>query len=364
MNKDILKTLEEIDKTNDYASFLSENTLSVVNDWIDTGSYVLNAIISGSIHGGIPDGRITLFAGDSMTGKSYIIQRILGIAQKAGRVPVIYDTENAIDADGAKRLGLDPTKTKYVPVSTIEETKNSIFKFLKRVIEAGQEGKFIIAIDSLGNLDSELEVSRMEKGVTSPDMGSRARAMGSMLRSLTHLAAKARVPIIASNHVYDDPAALFPSLTKHMPGGKKVAYLPSVTVQLARKPVKDDGGKTLDGTLAVGQKKNIGVVLRALTVKNRFIKQYLEGEMYLSFSDGLSKYYGLVDLAVGLGALVQTGSTYQLPDGTKLGYYKSFRKDVDLWENTILPVIEDKIKVEWAYSNENKEDDPDEDIDE
>ena len=89
-----------------------------------------------------------------------------------------------------------------------------------------------------------------------------------------------------------------------MPGGKSVIYLPSVTVQIARKPLKDDGGKTTDSSLTVGQKSYSGIILRALTRKNRFIKQYLEVEMYLSFTNGLNKYYGLLDLMTGFNIIV------------------------------------------------------------
>jgi hypothetical protein len=153
---------------------------------------------------------------------------------------------------------------------------------------------------------------------------------------------------------------LFPSLEKNMPGGKSVIYLPSVTVQIARKPMKDDGGKTIDKTIAVGQKSYSGILLRALTRKNRFIKQYLEVEMYLSFANGLNKYYGLLDLLVGFGIVVQTGSTYQLPDGTKLGYYKNFRKNTELWENTFIPELEKKIAIEWKYSSSSSQEEEDE----
>ena len=152
---------------------------------------------------------------------------------------------------------------------------------------------------------------------------------------------------------------MFPSLVKDMPGGKAAVYLPSVTVQLARKPVKED--KNTDGKLAVAQKSYSGVILRALTVKNRFVKQYLQGEMYLSFDRGLNKYFGLLDLAVGLEAVIQTGSTYQLPDGKKLGYYSKWKDDQELWDKTIIPVVEDKIKSEWQYGNSSKEENiPDE----
>jgi len=367
MDKDIESALSEIDKINPFATYLSDSTLSRVGGWIDTGSYVLNAIISGSLHGGIPKGRVTMLAGESMTGKSLFVMKILAAAQKEGLIPVIFDTENAIDPEGAERLGLDVSNVKYVPCISIEQTRNALYKFLTSIKEKGLEGKFIVAIDSLGNLQSELSLSRMGKDSTSADMGTNARAMKTLMQTCTNLGAVTQTTILCTNHVYDNPAALFPSIEKNMPGGKSCVYLPSVTVQLARKPMKSDGGKTMDGETAVGQKSYAGIIIRALTRKNRFIKQYLEGEMYLSFASGLDRYYGLIDLAVGLGAVIQTGATYQLPPDDsgnikKLGYYKSWRKDVDLWENTILPVVEARMKDEWNYSN--KEEEPPDEVEE
>jgi RecA/RadA recombinase len=354
-DKEIDKALDSIDKINPFATYLEDSTLSRVGGWIDTGSYVLNAIVSGSIHGGIPKGRVTMMGGESMTGKTLFVLKILANAQKEGLIPVIFDTENAVDPEGAERIGLDISKVKYVPCVTIEQTRNALFKFLTAVKEKGLEGKFIIAIDSLGNLQSELEHSRMGKDSTSSDMGTKARAMKSLMQTCTNLGATTQTTILCTNHVYDDPSAMFPSIEKNMPGGKSIVYLPSVTIQLARKPMKSDGGKTMDAETAVGQKNYAGILIRALTRKNRFIKQYLQGEMFLSFHTGLDRYYGLLDLAVGVGAVIQTGSTYQLPDGKKIGYYKNFRKDKDLWENTILPVLEEKIKKEWAYSSGDEE---------
>lgn len=359
-DKDTLAALDSIDKVNPFATYLEDSTLSRVGGWIDTGSYVLNAIISGSINGGIPKGRVTMLGGESMTGKTLFVLKILANAQKEGLIPVIFDTENAVDPEGAARIGLDISKVKYVPCVTIEQTRNALYKFLTSIKEKGLEGKFIVAIDSLGNLQSELEHSRMGKESTSSDMGSKARAMKSLMQTCTNLGATTQTTILCTNHVYDDPAAMFPSIEKHMPGGKSIVYLPSVTVQLARKPMKSDGGKTMDAETAVGQKNYAGILIRALTRKNRFIKQYLQGEMFLSFHTGLDRYYGLLDLAVGVGAVIQTGSTYQLPDGKKIGYYKNFRKDISLWEDTILPVLEEKIKTEWAYSGGDDDDVPDE----
>lgn len=361
MDKSITEALDSINEINPYATYLNSNTLSTVREWIDTGSYVLNSIISGSRNGGIPKGRVTMIAGESMTGKSLFVQKILANAQKMGLFPVIFDTESAIDPEGATRLGLDISKVKYVPCISIEQTRNAVYKFLTSIKEKNLEGKFIIAIDSLGNLQSELELARMDKESTSADMGTKARAMKSLLQTCTNLGAITQTTFVITNHVYDDPSAMYPSIEKNMPGGKSVVYLPSVTVQLARKPLKDDGNKTVDNsTLAVGQKSYGGIIIRALTRKNRFIKQYLEGEMYLSFSTGLDRYYGLLDLAVGMGIVVQNGATYALADGTKLGYAKNWRNDTELWEKTILPKLEEKMKTEWAYGGQNNEEIPEE----
>ena len=359
MDKKLHDILGEIDSVNPYATFLNESTVSTVNDWIDTSSMPLNAVISGSLYGGIPRNRLTMISGESMSGKTFIVCKILANAQKKGLIPVIFDTENAIDKQTAENLGLDVTKVKYVPCFSIEQTRNAIYKFLTKAKEQGIEDKFIVAIDSLGNLENQLSIDRMEKEKDSMDMGTRARSIKTLLRTCTQLAAYTKTTFIVTNHLYDDPAAMFKSIIKNQPGGKSVVYLPSVTVQLARKPEEGDDGKTMDGELTVGQRNYPGVILRALTVKNRFIQQYLQSEMYLSFKSGLDKYYGLLDLAVGFGVVVQSGATYTLPDGTKLGYYSKWRKDEEVWAK-ILPPLEAKIKEGWAYGKATDEEIPDE----
>ena len=351
VDKEISKVLDSINSVNPFATFLNDNTLSTVKEYIDTGSYVLNAIVSGSVYGGIPKGRVTVLAGPSMSGKSFFVQQMAANAQKKGMTVVIFDTENAIDPEGAARLGLDISKVKYVPCITIEQTRNAIYKFLNSVREAKMHGKFFIVIDSLGNLQSEMDINRMEKESTSQDTGTKARAMKTLMQTCTNLGAMTQTTIVMTNHVYDDPMAMYPSLEKNMPGGRSVVYLPSVTIQLARKPQKDDG-KNENAKLAPGQKNYSGVILRALTVKNRFIKQYLEGEMFLSFSTGLDRYYGLVELAVGLGVINQSGPTYSLLDGTKLGYFSKWGKDEEIWNKIILPGLEEKMKIAWSYGSQ------------
>lgn len=363
MDKELFKALDILKEGNPYACFLNEDTLSTVDKWIDTGSYVLNAIISGKIKdGGIPSGRITLLYAESQCGKSLFVQKILANAQKQGIIPVIFDSENAVEKEGARRLGLDPEKVLYVPIFNVEHCRNSIRKFLTHVIDNNLNGKYIIAIDSLANLKSTMEINRMEKDSTSSDMGTRARAIRTLMQDAAELTAKSKTAMLITNHVYDDPNELHPSLIKKTTGGKSVIFMPSVSVQLSRKPIKEDELKTESGTTAALQKNYVGILLRALTAKNRFVKQYLQGEIYLSFETGVNKYYGLLDLAVGLGVIQQNGPTYTF-NGEKIGYAKNFSKDKDFWENKVIPLLQQKIDVEWQYSSkELKELEDDENI--
>jgi recombination protein RecA len=346
---------KKLDKINPDACMLSESALSNVNDYIDTGCMVLNSIISGSLHGGVPVGRITGFSGPSQTGKTYIINKILAEAQKKGIHPVIFDTEAAVDEGSTTGVGLDPTGVKYVPVHAVEQCRNQVSAFLDSVIEAKQEGKFIISIDSLGNLASQKEIDDVEKGKTAADMGLRAKGLKSMMRILTYKAAKAGVTILFSNHTYDDPGAMFPTLVKNQSGGKGPVYLSSVLVQLARRDEKQDAAREKDDMLPEANKYS-GVTLRALTVKNRFVPPFLQCEMYLNYKNGLDKYSGLKDLAVNHGIILQSGSTYSLnvEEGLpekKLGYYKNWSKDISLWEETIIPKLEEKLVAAYRYGS-------------
>jgi len=344
--------LNSIDKIDPYATYLSDHSLSSVDDWIDTGSYVLNSIISGSTKLGIPKGRLTQFLGESQTFKTGFMMQIIANAQKQGMRILLFDVENAYTPEGAARFGIDPTRVKVSDSTTIEKIRNIINTFLENVREHPElRGKYLIVMDSIANMQSELELKRMAKDSTSSDMGTYAKSIKSLLKVCTNMAAATNTPIIFTNHVYDDPSQMFPSLAKDFPGGKSAKFLPSVNVQLARKLVKNDDVKTADTQLAASQKSYSGIVIRALIVKNRFVQPFLEADMYLSFSSGMHKYYGLLEVMRSLGVVSNSGPTYSDWEGNKLGFAKSFRNDTDLWENRLLPEYEKQIQLQWQFGN-------------
>lgn len=377
---------KEVDALNPDASYLDNSALSYVDDYIDTGSLALNAIISGDMFKGAPRGRILGFSGPSQSGKSLFVKQILGNAQKKGYTAVIWDTENAIDGAGSEALGLDSKKTKYYPVETIEACRNQICTFLNRIItvnealrkEGKPEVKVIVAIDSVGNLASAKELADIEKGKDSADMGTRAKALKSMMRALTFLSAKSKVSIICTNHIYDNPGELHPSMIKTQSGGKGLVYLASILVQLsmtAERGNDDDGDSSEEDDnapmIAIANNRN-GVNLTALTIKNRFAPPYLKTKLYLNFKTGLSKYAGLFDIGQAFNVIVRSGKRWVLVkdrtginfNDTKidwdpyilagkaemLGFKKEWITDIKVWEKIIGPLNE-VVKKELTYGN-------------
>ncbi|NBW57027.1 hypothetical protein EBR43_04445 [bacterium] len=357
--KDINKIFASLDNLNSEASFLNENALSKVDTWFDTGCFALNAILGGSCRtGGVPKGRIVGFSGPSQTGKTFIVNKILASAQKVGIFPVIFDTEIAIDENSTKGVGLDPEKTKYVPVDTIDQCRNQISTFLDSVIENDAKGKFIISIDSLGNLASQKELDDVIKDKSATDMGLRAKSLKSMFRVLTFKAAKAGVTILFTNHTYDDPASMYPSLVKSQAGGSGPIYMSSILVQLAKRNEKEgEGDNFLNDVKLAEANKYTGTTLRALTVKNRFLPPFLEAEMYLSFKSGLNKYSGLLAMAAARNIVVQSGPTFTVgidcgkyKKGDKLGYAKNFAKEPAFYEEFIIPELDKRLAEEYRYN--------------
>lgn len=344
-----------IDDLNPEATFLDQNALSNVTEYIDTGNYALNGIISGSLYGGVPMGRLTGFSGPESCGKTLIINKILSNAIRKGMRVAYFDSENALDLETASRLGCDTSKIKHVPIEVTEDCRNQVVKFLDNIREKKLNKKVIIVLDSAGNLITAQEKKKIDEGETAPDMGNRAKTLKSLFRAVTHNASKAQCPFVFSNHVYDDPSQLHKSAIKKAAGGSGPLYMASVLVQLTKRSerTEDSKNKDADKNVSLFAKDINGLTLRALTTKNRFVCPFLETEMYLNFKTGLNKYSGLLPMGVDLGIITKVGHQYAF-NGKTLGYFKDWKNDKEVWES-ILPVLDVALKKELAFRNENEE---------
>lgn len=172
----------------------------------------------------------------------------------------------------------------------------------------------------------------------------------SMMRTLTYRAAKSNTTILFTNHIYDNPATMYPTLIKSQSGGKGPLYLASILIQLSASQTKEEEGKIGNEIIPFANKVS-GVTLNAMTVKNRFIPPFLKTSLELNFKTGLYRYSGLLEMAIGYGILIKKDRTYELPDGTKLGYEKNFKDDIEIWEK-IIPILDEKLKKELKFSTE------------
>lgn len=353
--KDLDKVMSTLSEMNPDASILSESSLSEVTDWISTDCYALNAIISGSVYKGIAAGRISTFYGLPATGKTLLINKIIANAQKKGYSRCAYfDSEVALDKAVAERLGCDVSRITHAPVETIEDCKIQVIKLLTKVIEAGIKNKLVIAIDSLGNLNSQKDFNDAEKDKSAGDMGQRAKILGSLMRMLTYRAAKCGAPVLCTNHIYENPNEMYPTLIKKQAGGLKPMFIASLLVQLSVTNTKiEDPTKSVRSLMS---DKVSGVTLRALTAKNRFVPPMITAEnIQLNFKTGLSKYMGLLDLAEKYSVIQKDGHRYKTADGTNIGYASAFEDSAEFWENGPLAKLDAEIQKDLTYSNSKYE---------
>lgn len=340
---DILRSM------NPMCSYL-DSAQSNVTTFEDTGCYILNALLSGNLRGGFPEGRMSLLAAESSVGKSFIAIQAAALAQKRGKRIVVFDSEYAVDHEFGANLGMKTDEVTYFPTKSIEQCRNSVFRFLNFVIEHGMQGQFFIVIDSLANMIAEIEMNRAEKDSASADMGTRARAMKSLLQTCINLSGQSKTTIVCTNHIYDNPGALFPSLIKPMPGGKCVTYLPSTIIQLSATNVKEGDDRKIEEDATTGGKGLVGKAVTGMSVKNRICKPFVTADMFISYRNGLSKYYGLLELAQSFGLITSKGGYYydERDPEKRIGTRKSLIKDADFWE-AFMPRLQEKIDEEWHY---------------
>jgi RecA/RadA recombinase len=310
---------------------------SDVTGFIDTGSYVLNALLSGTIYGGLPNNKISCLAGDPATGKTFYAIGIASQFLKDNKdgVVVYFDTEQAVTTDMFKQRGIDTERVAVVPVATIEEFKTQSLKIVNDILEQPEEDRkpVLFVLDSLGMLSTEKEMNDSAEGKNVRDM-TKAQQTKATFRVLTLKLGKAKIPMLMTNHTYQVIGAYVP--TKELGGGIGLKYAASNILTLSKSKDKTDEGV-------------VGIFIKCTNYKNRFVKENMNVETRLNYTSGLSRYYGLTDLAIKYGIFKKVSTRIELPDGSKV-----FEKNIDdepekYYTKDILDKLDAEIQKDFKY---------------
>ena len=308
---------------------------------IDTGSYILNAVLSGNIYGGVPNNKITAFAGESATGKTFFVLGILkAFLDKNEDGGVIYfDTEAAVTKKMMSDRGIDTKRVAIVEPQSIEEFRTQAVRMLDSYNESDEKPPMMMVLDSLGMLSSEKELEDTATGKNARDM-TKAQLLRGTFRVLSLKLAKANVPLLVTNHVYDVVGSYVP--TKEISGGSGLKYAASSICMLSKK-------KDKDGTEVVGN------IIKVAMHKSRFTKENKRVEVKLSYDSGLDRYYGLLDLAEKYDIIKKVSTRYELPTGEKV-FAKTINETPEKYfTDEILQQINTCAEKEFTYGRVDEE---------
>jgi RecA/RadA recombinase len=277
---------------------------SEFDGFVNTGSYTLNAALSGSLFGGMPNNKITVFAGDPATGKSFFV---LGIVKQwlhdnpEGNV-IYFDTESAVTNQMLSERGIDLTRLVKSEPETIEQFRQTALRILDRYDETSVKSRqpLLMVLDSLSNLSSSKEVEDIRNEKDTRDM-TKAGLIRGTFRVLRLRLSKLKVPLICTNHVYAAVSAYMP--TKILSGGAGIIYVSDSIAMLSKSKDRDK------------DKNIIGSIVKAKMFKSRLSRENSEVEVRISYAGGLDKYYGLLEMFVEAGLVQHSGGKYTFPGG-------------------------------------------------
>ena len=334
--KDIIK-----ETGNEYATLVSEGVeAGDVDSFIDTGSLAFNALLSGSIYGGMPSNKITAIAGEAATGKTFfalgIVKAFLDKNKDAG--VIYFESESALTKELVESRGIDSKRMVIVPVATVQEFRHQSIKVIDKYLEQDEKNRkpLMFVLDSLGMLSTTKEMEDTAEGKETRDM-TRSQIVKAAFRVLTLKLGKAKVPMIMTNHTYDVIGSMFPQ--KEMGGGSGLKYAASNIVYLSKRKEKD--GKEI-----------IGNIIHCKNYKSRLTKENALIDVRLTYKDGLDKYYGLLELAIKHGIFKSVSTRVELPDGSKQ-YAKTINNEPDkFFTKDVLAQIDEAAKKEFLYGAE------------
>jgi len=293
-------------------------------DWISTGNYALNYLISGDFYKGVPLGKVTVFAGESGAGKSYICSgNIIKAAQEQGIYVILVDSENALDQKWLEDLGVDTSDEKLLKLNMamIDDVAKTISEFMKeyKVMPEESRPKVLFVIDSLGMLLTPTDVNQFEAGEMKGDMGRKPKALTSLVRNCVNMFGSWNVGLVATNHTYASQDMFDPD--DKISGGQGFIYASSIVVAMRKLKLKTDadGNKTSEVH---------GIRSACKIMKTRYAKPFESVQVEIPYSTGMSPHSGLVDLFEAKGMLKKEGNSlvYTTADGEII---KQFRK---AWE--------------------------------
>ena len=341
MSNDFLKTIVK-EVGNEYASIVDDGVeAGDVDSFIDTGSLILNGLLSGSLNGGLPSNKITALAGESATGKTYFLMGIVkNFLDKDSNAGVIYfESESAITKQMVVDRGIDPKRMVIMPVTTVQEFRHQALRVLDGYLSQNEADRkpLFLCLDSLGMLSTSKEVEDTAEGKETRDM-TRAQVLKAAFRVLTLKLGRAKVPMVVTNHTYDVVGSMFPQ--KEMGGGSGLKYAASSIVYLSKKKEKD-------GTEVIGNIIHCKNHKSRLTVENKMV------DVRLTYDKGLDRYYGLLELAEKYDIFKKVSTRYELPDGSKQ-FGKTIMNDPETYfTDEILAKLEECASKEFRYAGSN-----------
>ena len=328
---------------NEFASIVEEGVAAAdVSGYIDTGSYIFNALLSGSIYDGLPDNKITALAGESATGKTFFA---LGMCKQflednADAAVIYFESESATSKKMIEERGIDSSRIMMVPVTTVQEFRTQAIRILDQYMEDKTDMKMLFVLDSLGMLSTTKEIADTTSGAETRDM-TRAQLVKGAFRVLTLKLAKAGVALVVTNHTYDQ-MGLFAK--RVMGGGSGLKYAASSILFLSRKKEKE-------GTEVIGNIIHCKNEKSRLTVENRVV------DVMLTYKKGLDRYYGLLDLAIKYGIFKKSSTRVELPGGTTQ-FAKTINNNPEKYfTKEVLDKLNEAAKQEFLYGNETRTDD-------
>jgi RecA/RadA recombinase len=282
--------------------------------FLDTGCFALNYLMASRFDGGVPlEGKTTMFAGDSGSGKSYIVSaNLIKSAQEKDVYTFLIDTENALDKDWLERLGVnvDPSYMEKYVASTVDDTA----KFIGEIIELwdannkelpyAEQQKMLIVVDSVGMLITPNQERQFMEGDQKGDLGLKAKQVSNMMRVIQAKIASKPIGVVFTNHVYASQDQYTPDV---IPGGKMLEFATSVIVQMNKLLLKKNAmGDSIveEGSAAAGIRSSC--VVR----KSRYAKPFEKVQVYIPYDTGMNRYSGMFDLAEKKGLLTKSGNWY------------------------------------------------------